>query len=64
VQSYDEHMDFGMMADAAAMPDVSRFALAVGEAYEEMRQLPVAMATPQPPEKSRAPSRLRKAAAR
>ncbi|MGM9490431.1 wax ester/triacylglycerol synthase family O-acyltransferase [Ideonella sp. YS5] len=64
VQSYDQHMDFGMMADAAAMPDVSRFALAVGQAYEEMQQLPVAMATPAAPQRSRAPSRIRKAAAR
>jgi len=56
VQSYDQHMDFGMMADAVAMPDVAAFAGAVREAYEEMQQLPVAMATPPSPKKS-APSR-------
>jgi WS/DGAT/MGAT family acyltransferase len=64
VQSYDRHMDFGMMADAGAMPDVSRFALGVREAYEEMQELPVAMATPVGREKSRAPSRQRAATAR
>jgi WS/DGAT/MGAT family acyltransferase len=64
VQSYDSHMDFGMMADAIAMPDVSRFALAVDEAYEEMQQLPVAMATSSGRERSRASSRIPRPAAR
>jgi WS/DGAT/MGAT family acyltransferase len=70
VQSYDRHMDFGMMADSNAMPDVSRFAIEVREAYEELQQLPVAMATPPvretlpAPGKSRASSRHREATAR
>jgi diacylglycerol O-acyltransferase len=55
VQSYDQHMDFGMMADAMAMPDVAAFAGAVRQAYEEMHQLPVAMATPPSPTKSAPP---------
>ena len=41
VQSFDKHMDFGMMADAAAMPDVARFGEALRAAFEEMRALPV-----------------------
>ncbi|MEK8033932.1 wax ester/triacylglycerol synthase family O-acyltransferase [Ideonella sp. DXS29W] len=40
VQSFDTHMDFGMMADAEAMPDVSRLADAVQAAYGELQWLP------------------------
>jgi hypothetical protein len=64
VQSYDSHMDFGMMADAVAMPDVAGFALAVGQTYEEMQHLPVAMATSPTRERSRAASRVLRATAR
>ena len=64
VQSYDRHMDFGMMADAVAMPDVSSFALGLREAYGELKQLPVAMATPAVRERSRARSPVPKAPAR
>jgi WS/DGAT/MGAT family acyltransferase len=64
VQSYDSHMDFGMMADAVAMPDVSGFALAMEQAYEEMQHLPVAMATSATRERSRAASRVLRATAR
>jgi WS/DGAT/MGAT family acyltransferase len=39
-QSFDQHMDFGMMADAQAMPDVARFAEAVQAAYDELQWLP------------------------
>lgn len=60
VQSYDRHMDFGMMADAVAMPDVTQFADCVRLAYEEMQTLPVAMATPP----ARASARPRPSAAR
>jgi diacylglycerol O-acyltransferase / wax synthase len=40
VQSFDKHMDFGMMADAAAMPDVARYAEAVRAAYADLQMLP------------------------
>jgi diacylglycerol O-acyltransferase / wax synthase len=60
VQSYDQHMDFGLMADAAAMPDVAQLANAVRAAFDEMQDLPVAMATPAP----RAAAPVRRATAR
>ena len=41
VQSFDAHMDFGLMADAAALPDVKAMALALDAAWEELRVLPV-----------------------
>jgi len=41
VQSFDAHMDFGLMADAAALPDVKALALALDAAMEELRALPV-----------------------
>jgi WS/DGAT/MGAT family acyltransferase len=41
VQSFDTRMDFGMMADALAMPDVARFAEGVKTAYAELQWLPV-----------------------
>lgn len=41
VQSFDSHMDFGMMADAQAMPDVAAFAEAVRAAYADLQRLPV-----------------------
>ena len=40
VQSFDKHMDFGMMADATAMPDVARYAEAVRAAYADLQMLP------------------------
>jgi hypothetical protein len=60
VQSYDQQMDFGCMADAAAMPDVSDFAQALQAAFAQLQQLPVALETPAP----RASARPRRAAAR
>lgn len=36
VQSYDQHMDFGMMADAQAMPDVRSLADALRVAYDDL----------------------------
>jgi diacylglycerol O-acyltransferase len=40
VQSFDSHMDFGMMADAQAMPDAAAFAEAVRAAYADLQRLP------------------------
>ena len=44
VQSYDQSLDFGMMADAKAMPDVRKLALRLTQALERLRALPVAAA--------------------
>ncbi len=41
VQSYAQSLDFGMMADAEAMPDVRKLADAVMEAFEALRVLPL-----------------------
>ena len=50
VQSFDEHMDFGLMADAAALPDVKTLAMAVDTALDELRGLPHSLpATPAAP---------------
>jgi hypothetical protein len=40
VQSYDQSLDFGLMADAAAMPDVREFAEALRIAFDDLRALP------------------------
>jgi diacylglycerol O-acyltransferase len=40
VQSYDQHLDFGLMADAAAMPDVRDLADALRVAFDDLRALP------------------------
>lgn len=48
VQSFGSHMDFGMMADAQAMPDVAIFAEAVRAAYADLQRLPVEATTPPP----------------
>ena len=40
VQSFDAHMDFGLMADAAVMPDVKSLALSLETALDELRALP------------------------
>ncbi len=40
VHSYDQQMDFGLMADAAAMPDVADFAQAVRIAFEDLQMMP------------------------
>jgi WS/DGAT/MGAT family acyltransferase len=39
VQSYDQSLDFGLMADAAAMPDVRELADAVAIAFDDLRAL-------------------------
>ncbi len=41
VQSYDQSLDFGMMADARAMPDVRKLAAAVAAALDVLRALPL-----------------------
>ena len=40
VQSYDRSLDFGLMADAAAMPDVRELADAIAIAFDDLRALP------------------------
>ncbi len=40
VQSYDQSLDFGLMADAAAMPDVRSLAEALYIALDDLRALP------------------------
>ena len=39
VQSYDQSLDFGLMADAAAMPEVHELAEALRVAFEDVRAL-------------------------
>ena len=39
VQSYDRSLDFGLMADAAAMPDVRELADAIAIAFDDLRAL-------------------------
>jgi diacylglycerol O-acyltransferase / wax synthase len=41
VQSYDHSLDFGLMADAAAMPDVRELADAITVAFDDLRVLPL-----------------------
>jgi WS/DGAT/MGAT family acyltransferase len=40
VQSYDQSLDFGLMADALAMPDVRELADAISIAFDDLRALP------------------------
>jgi hypothetical protein len=40
VQSYDQSLDFGLMADAQAMPDVTDLAQAIRIAYDDLQALP------------------------
>jgi WS/DGAT/MGAT family acyltransferase len=56
VQSYDQSLDFGLMADAAAVPDVKELARAITSAFDELRALPVPGAAPvdKAPAKTRA----------
>ncbi len=46
VQSYDQQMDFGLMADAAAMPDVRTLADALRVAFDDLCLLDAELATP------------------
>jgi WS/DGAT/MGAT family acyltransferase len=40
VQSYDKSLDFGLMADAVAMPDVAELAEAIRIAFDDVKTLP------------------------
>ena len=40
VQSYDRSLDFGLMADGAAMPDVQALSDAIRAAFDDLRALP------------------------
>ena len=40
VQSYDQSLDFGLMADSAAMPGVRELADAIAIAFDDLRALP------------------------
>jgi len=46
VQSYDQQMDFGLMADAAAMPDVRALADALRVAYDDLSLMDAETAAP------------------
>ena len=46
VQSYDRNMDFGLMADAQAMPDVRSLADALRVAYDDLCLLDAEMSAP------------------
>ena len=41
VQSYDQSLDFGLMADSAAMPDVQDLAAAIRIAFDDLLALPL-----------------------
>jgi diacylglycerol O-acyltransferase / wax synthase len=41
VQSYNGSLDFGLMADAVAMPDVKAFAQSLEVAFDDLRALPL-----------------------
>jgi diacylglycerol O-acyltransferase / wax synthase len=43
VQSYDQSLDFGLMADAQALPDVKDLAHAIEIAFDDLRALPDAV---------------------
>jgi diacylglycerol O-acyltransferase / wax synthase len=51
VQSYHHSLDFGLMADASAMPDVRELADAISIAFDDLRLLPLPgeLETDEPP---------------
>ena len=61
VQSYDQSLDFGLTADAQAMPDVKELADAVRIAFEDLEALPLPGADPDE-ERDTAPSIIGRAA--
>jgi len=61
VQSYDQSLDFGLMADGQAMPDVRRLADALVDACADLRELPLHADDAAPPP---APRRTRTRAKR
>jgi hypothetical protein len=62
VQSYDQSLDFGMMADAKAMPDVRKLGDALIDAFEALRGLPRHDDDDAPPPARRKPAVARKKA--
>ncbi|MGE5118184.1 MAG: wax ester/triacylglycerol synthase family O-acyltransferase [Betaproteobacteria bacterium] len=52
VQSYDESLDFGMVACAQAMPDIGTFADGLRAAFVRLQQLPAAKAAMRSPRHS------------
>ena len=46
VQSYDQSLDFGLMADAQALPEVRELADAIAVAFDDLRALPQAQVVP------------------
>jgi len=66
VQSYNESLDFGMMACGKAMPQVAELAAYVREAFEELKTLPptAAAGTPVADEKVKKPSQAKRAPAK
>jgi diacylglycerol O-acyltransferase / wax synthase len=48
VQSYDQSLDFGLMADAAAMPEVRELAGSIRVAFDDLRALVPDEAEPEP----------------
>jgi diacylglycerol O-acyltransferase / wax synthase len=54
VQSYDEWLDFGLMADGKAMPDVAEFAKCIDIAFDDIR----ALSLPGQESEERAPTSL------
>jgi diacylglycerol O-acyltransferase / wax synthase len=51
VQTYDQSYDFGLMADAKAMPDVRKLADAIAAAFEQLKTLPLHDDDAAPPRK-------------
>ncbi|MBI3369075.1 MAG: wax ester/triacylglycerol synthase family O-acyltransferase [Burkholderiales bacterium] len=60
VQSFGEHMDFGLMADAQAMPDVRRFAEAIQEAFIELNTLAPSVADATSSPRASAPAKRKR----
>ena len=62
VQSYDQSLDFGLMADAAAAPDVKALADAITAEFDALRALRVdAVAAPAPAPAAKPAARVRRA---
>ena len=64
VQSYHQSLDFGLMADAVAAPDVRHLAEAITVAFEELRALPQGQAAAQVGAKAGLTARTRTPATR
>lgn len=68
VQSYDQSLDFGLMACGQAMPQVAELAVHMREAFDELKGLPATAATttdkPAVPAPAKAPAKRKKPVAR